>query len=120
MSKTTLKEASAARRKQRTRSKTKGTAKRPRLSVFRSNKHVYAQLIDDARGVTLVSVSDEKLAESKKDGKKKDFAQLVGEAIAGKAKRKKIVEVVFDRGSYKYHGRVKAVAEGARKGGLKF
>ncbi|MCH7729932.1 50S ribosomal protein L18 [Patescibacteria group bacterium] len=121
MNKTKSKGGRVARRKQRTRAKIKGTAERPRLSVFRSNKHVYAQLIDDTRGVVLLSVSDKKLAENKKEGKKKkEVAQMIGEAIAEKAKKKKIKKVVFDRGAYKYHGRVEAVAEGARRGGLKF
>lgn len=121
MNKTKSKDGRVARRKERTRAKIKGTAERPRLSVFRSNKHIYAQLIDDTKSASLLSVSDKKIAENKKKGKKKkDVAQMIGEVIAEKAKKKKIEKVVFDRGAYKYHGRVKAVAEGARKGGLKF
>jgi large subunit ribosomal protein L18 len=103
----------------RVRSRVKGSKSRPRLSVFRSNKHLHTQLIDDDKGVTLASFSDAKV--SKKDEKTKtDIARAVGEGIAKKAKAKKIKSVIFDRGSSKYHGRIKAVAEGARKGGLNF
>ncbi len=97
------------RRHRRVRAKIKGTAKVPRLCVFRSNKHLYAQLIDDEKGKTLVSVSDLEAKDSKK----------IGLLIAEKALAKKINKVVFDRGGYKYHGRVKSLAEGAREGGLK-
>lgn len=141
------------KRKKRTRSKIFGTKVRARISVFRSNKFIYAQLIDDEKGETLISVSDKdvggkvnrKLATTdssdskgitqKKSGEsgtksvksvvagelsKIEKAKMVGELIAKKATKEKIVKVVFDRGEYKYHGRVRAVAEGARKGGLKF
>jgi len=95
--------------------------KRLRLAVFRSNKYIYAQIIDDERGHTLVSASDKNL-KLKKEEKltKTQRAEKVGEILAEKAKRKNILEVWFDRRGYKYHGRVKALAEGARKGGLKF
>jgi len=90
---------------------------RLRLCVFRSGKHIYAQIIDDAAGKTLVSATSSAL---KAKGKKSDVAKEVGKSIAAKALEKKISQVVFDRGGYKYHGRVKALAEGAREGGLKF
>lgn len=113
------------RRHKRVRAVIKGTEERPRLCVFRSNKHIYAQLIDDLRGVTILSASDiqDKILKKnlRKDLKGKiKVAYYIGELIAKKAKDKGISEVVFDRGGYKYHGRVKALAEGARKGGLKF
>jgi large subunit ribosomal protein L18 len=88
-----------------------------RLTVFRSNKHIYAQIIDDLKGKTLVSVSEKDI---KTEGNKTLRAQEIGKAVAQKAKTKKITKVVFDRGSYKYHGRVKALADGAREGGLQF
>ena len=106
------------RRKTKVRAKIKGTAKRPRLSVFRSNKAIYAQLIDDEQGKTLVAASEKEIKE--KDKAKAEKARLVGEILAKKAIKKKIKEAVFDKGPYHYHGRVKALAEGAREGGLKF
>lgn len=99
------------RRRTRIRSKIKGTAKCPRLSVFRSGKHIYAQLINDIKGETLVAASG---------GANVAAASEVGKALAEKALKLGIKTAVFDRGGYKYHGRVKALAEGARKGGLKF
>lgn len=105
------------RRAVRTRAKIFGTAARPRLSVFRSNKHIYAQLIDDEGGKTLLCASD---LEIKQKDKKTDIAGAVGKQLAQKAKTVKIKAVVFDRGGYKYHGRVKALADGAREGGLEF
>jgi large subunit ribosomal protein L18 len=107
------------RRKTRIRAKVKGTAARPRLSVFRSNKHVYAQIIDDVKKQTLTGASEMELKIAEKT-KKSDRAKEVGLLIAKKAAAKKVTAVVFDKGAYKYHGRVKAVAEGAREGGLKF
>lgn len=104
-------------RHKRVRAKIKGTKDRPRLSVFRSNKHVFAQIIDDNKGTTLVSAGDFK---SKIKIKKTESAKKVGLELAKAAKLKKIGLVAFDRGGYKYQGRVKALAEGARKGGLKF
>ena len=98
------------RRHQRIRAKIFGTKERPRLSVFKSNKHISSQLIDDDKGKTLAAASD----------LKSKTAFEVGKLIARKAKELKIEKVVFDRGGYRYHGRVKAVAEGAREGGLKF
>ncbi len=106
------------RRKFRTRNKVKRAAKgKPRLLVFRSLKHIYAQIIDDEKGVTLVASSSLQL---KLTGRKTDVAREVGKDLAKRALEKGITEVVFDRGPYKYHGRVKALAEGAREGGLKF
>lgn len=105
------------RREKRIRTKIRAVSDRPRLSVSRSNVHIYAQIIDDAKNLTVASVSskevDAKLAKTAQ-------AEAVGELIAKKATEKKVKEVVFDKGSYKYHGRVKALAEGARKGGLSF
>jgi large subunit ribosomal protein L18 len=99
-----------------------GSPQRPRLAVFRSLKHVYAQIIDDTAGHTLVSATDieSSLRSAAADKKKSDIARLVGEELAKKAKDKGITTVVLDRGGFKYHGRVKALAEGARKGGLSF
>lgn len=105
------------RRKTRTRARIKGTAVRPRLSVFRSNAHVYAQLIDDEARVTLASASS---LELKKKSAQIEQAQEVGTLIAKRAEEKNIKAAVFDRGAYRYHGAVKAVAEAARKGGLQF
>lgn len=93
-----------------------GTTVRPRLSVFRSSQHIYAQIIDDMQNKTLTAASDLKY----KGGAKLAKAALVGEDIAKKALKKNLKQVVFDRGGYKYHGRVAALAEGARKGGLVF
>jgi large subunit ribosomal protein L18 len=109
------------KRKKRVRSSLHGTKKRPRLSIFRSNQKIYAQLIDDDAGKTLASYSSPKLAEGERKGKtKSEVSRLVGGELAKAAKKKKIKKVVFDRGGYKYHGRVKALAEGAREGGLEF
>jgi large subunit ribosomal protein L18 len=109
-------------RKSRVRAKLSGTAARPRLSVFRSNNHIYGQLIDDEGGTTLVSASDLVLGKKLKTaGKKKtEISQEAGEELAKKARVKKIKEVVFDRNGFKFHGRIKAFAQGAREGGLKF
>jgi len=111
------------RRHVRVRAKVEGTGARPRLSVFRSSAHIYAQVIDDSRGHTLVSASDieaDVVKRAAKDATKTDRAKLVGEVVAERAKAAGIESVVFDRGGFIYHGRVKAVAEGAREGGLKF
>jgi len=95
--------------------------KHPRLSVYRSNKNIYAQVIDDTKGLTLASFSNLIIDEKEVSGKNKtQVAGLVGEKIAKATIDKKVKKVVFDRGMFKYHGRVKAVAEGARKGGLEF
>jgi|SRR3990170_4788925 len=106
------------KRRQKSKLINPGTSSRPRLSVFRSNNHIYAQLIDDSAGQTKVSASD--LVKAGKTEAKISSASKVGESLALAAKRKKITKVVFDRSSYRYHGRVKALAEGARKGGLVF
>ena len=121
------------RRHKRIRAKVFGTSSRPRLCVFRSLKHIYAQIINDEKGETLVSASDLEFKKLNRKLKKeimtKDkklltgkvaIAYQVGKLIAEKALKKKIEKVVFDRAGYKYHGRVKALADGARDGGLKF
>ncbi len=113
-------DAHRRRRHLRVRRKVCGTAERPRLVVFRSLKHIYAQLVDDDRGVVLLGVADtsEAVQAAERGKVAKGFA--VGLAMAGRAKERGIAKVVFDRAGYAYHGRVKAVADGARKGGLEF
>ncbi len=111
------------RRKQRVRSQIRRKSRaRPRLSVFRSSKHIYAQVIDDAKGVTLASASslEKDLRGSLKTGADKDAAAAVGKLVAERATAAGAKEVVFDRGGYLYHGRVKALADAAREGGLAF
>ncbi|MBI2038722.1 MAG: 50S ribosomal protein L18 [Candidatus Niyogibacteria bacterium] len=116
------------RRHIRVRSRVEGTSKRPRLSVFRSSKYIYAQLVDDNAARTLIGMSDRSLAKNQpKAGRlraekmtKTERARAFGEAFAKKAREANIIEVVFDRGGFSYHGRTQAFAEGARKGGLKF
>ena len=107
------------KRHKRVRAKISGTAERPRLNVFRSNANIYAQIIDDVNGVTLAAASslDKEVAGN---GGNKEAAKAVGKLIAERAAQKGISDVVFDRGGYIYHGRVKELAEGAREGGLKF
>ena len=100
----------------RIRNKLNGTAERPRLVVFRSLKHIYAQLVDDTQSKTIATVSDLNIEQ----GKKSERAAEVGKQIAERAKQAGITRVVFDRAGYRYHGRIKAVADGARKGGLEF
>lgn len=112
-------EAKRIHRHKRVRGKISGTAEMPRLSVYRSTNHIYAQIIDDVKGVTLCSASSLD-KEFKGNGGNKEGAKLVGQLIAKVALEKGIETVVFDRGGYLYHGRVKEVAEGAREGGLKF
>ncbi len=102
------------------RKKIAGTAQKPRLSVFRSNSEIYAQLIDDDNRVTLAAASSKDKDIAAQKGTKSEKSKLVGEAIARKAKDLGLETVVFDRGGYLYHGRVKAVADGAREGGLQF
>jgi len=116
------KAASRLRRKRSIRKKISGTAERPRLSVYRSNKHIYVQVIDDVNGKTLASFSSENASvrEETSDKKKTETAQIVGQRIAEKCKELSIEQVIFDRNGFIYHGRVKALAEGAREGGLKF
>ncbi len=116
------KEYKRARRHLRVRRKVVGTPERPRLNVFRSSNHIYAQIIDDIAQRTLVSASSGEPAfrESGKSGGNIDGARFVGNLLAKRAVEKDITKVVFDRGGYLYHGRVKALAEGAREGGLDF
>lgn len=102
-------------RHKRIRARISGNSKRPRLCVFRSSSHIYAQIIDDLKSKTLLSLSDKGIK-----GNKTEKAVKVGKEIAKLALEKKIDQVVFDRGGYRYHGRVKALADGARQGGLKF
>ena len=106
-------------RHKRVRGKISGTAECPRLNVFRSTKNIYAQIIDDVKGVTLVAASS-LYKEFNGNGGNKEAARKVGEMIAKRAAEKGISQVVFDRGGYIFHGRVKELAEGAREGGLKF
>lgn len=106
------------RRHTRVRAKIVGSADKPRLCVFRSNNHIYGQLIDDSKGVTLVAASDVEIG--KKKDAKTSLSKEVGLLLAKKAMEKNISSIVFDRGGYQYHGRVKALAEGAREAGLKF
>jgi large subunit ribosomal protein L18 len=115
------KDEGRARRKRRIRKKISGSGDRPRVSVFRSSKHIYAQAIDDSTSSTLATVST--LSEGVKeglDGNKTDDAKAVGAALAKVLKDKGIEQIIFDRNGYLYHGRVKALAEGAREAGLKF
>lgn len=109
-------------RHKRVRKTVVGTAKRPRFNVYRSLSNIYAQIIDDEKGVTLVSAStlEKEIAKQVEGKTKKEAATIVGQVIAQRAKQKKISEVVFDRGGYLYTGRVQAVADGARASGLKF
>jgi large subunit ribosomal protein L18 len=104
----------------RIRKKINGTAERPRISVFRSNSQIYAQLIDDVTGKTLAAASSLEVKEGKAKVTKTETASKVGKALAAKAKEAGVSNVIFDRGGYLYHGRVKALADGAREGGLNF
>jgi large subunit ribosomal protein L18 len=117
MNKEKKKQIRISRRKARVRAKISGTGSRPRLNIFRSNKGMFLQLIDDKKGVTLASAG---VKEVKIKGSKKDVSYELGKLIAKKGLEKKIKEVVFDRSAYKYHGRVEMAAKGAREGGLKF
>lgn len=113
-----IKQEKRIRRHKKIRKSIHGTKDRPRLCVFRSNQHIYAQLIDDDKAKVLASVSDKDLKSHK--GKKYDLAKEVGKLIAKKAQEIKVEEVIFDRAGIAFHGRVKALAEGARESGLKF
>jgi large subunit ribosomal protein L18 len=118
--KTSSKQVVRFKRKRRIRARVQGTLERPRLSVFRSNKHLYVQLVDDVKGHTLVSASTtETELKSKCDGNI-EGAKTIGNLVAKRALAKNIAQVVFDRSGYLYHGRLKAVADAAREGGLKF
>lgn len=119
MSKTKKAAAARLRRKKRVRGKVSGTSERPRLSVFRSANHIYAQVIDDRKGHTVAASSTLDKGFSAEGGKV-DKAKEVGKAIAAACKQAGVEQVVFDRNGYIYHGRVKALAEGAREGGLTF
>ena len=114
-----LKSNRRARIKKRIRKNISGTSTRPRLSVFRSNKQIYAQVIDDVKGVTITSASSH-VKDSAQKVNKTDQAKLIGKEIAENASKAGIKEVIFDRNGYLYHGRVKALAESARENGLKF
>ncbi|HRQ40619.1 MAG TPA: 50S ribosomal protein L18 [Chloroflexota bacterium] len=110
------------RRHRRIRAKMSGTAERPRLNVFRSLEHIYVQVIDDLAGQTIVSAStvDKNLRADLEGKTKKEQATLVGKAVAERAQAAGVKQVVFDRGGYLYHGRIRALADGAREGGLEF
>ncbi len=108
------------KRKLRVRKNIFGTPERPRLSIFRSNKYLYAQLIDDEKGTTIVSLSSNDVKKTHAENKKVDAAFELGKKLANSAKKAKVTKVVFDRSGYKYHGRVKSFADGVREGGLEF
>ena len=114
--------AGRLRRKRSIRKRVSGSPLRPRLSVFRSGKHIYAQVVDDTRGVTLASASSlcEEIRTQAEGKKKTEISVLVGQLVAARCKAAEISQVVFDRNGFIYHGRVKAVAEAAREGGLQF
>lgn len=116
------KNAGLVRRRTRVRGKVSGTTERPRLCVTRTNMHIYAQVVDDTTGRTLVAASsvDKELRGALKSGTNADSAKIVGEAVGRRAIEKGVTEVVFDRGGRLYHGRVKSLADGARSAGLKF
>jgi large subunit ribosomal protein L18 len=122
MDKLKAKQAALARRHRRVRGKVSGTAERPRLAVHRTNAHIYAQVIDDRSGRTLASASsvDPEIKGSLKSGSNIDAAKVVGEVVGRRAAEAGVTEVVFDRGGRLYHGRVKALADGARSAGLTF
>lgn len=115
-----IKKERREKRKLSIRKRVSGTPERPRLSVFKSNRHIYAQLIDDVAGVTLVSASSDEKGFTKPQGDKKAVAAKVGQTVAMKCKEKGIDTVVFDRNGYPFHGRLKALADAAREHGLKF
>jgi len=118
MAKVRLRKNNITKRKLRVRKKITGTEEMPRLSVFRSNKYIYAQLMDDTKGKTLLSVG-KKVKELHKGKAKTEAAFEIGKQLAEEATKMKIEKAIFDRSGYKYHGRVKSLAEGAREGGLK-
>jgi large subunit ribosomal protein L18 len=120
MKKTASKQLGRARRHRRVRKKISGVAERPRLSVFRSNRHIYAQIIDDTSEVTLVSASTMEKDLQLAGKNKTEAAAEVGRVLAGRAREKGVEKVIFERGGSLYHGRVKALAEAARDGGLVF
>jgi large subunit ribosomal protein L18 len=122
MSSTNPRSAARIKRKARIRKKITGTAERPRLTVFRSDRHMYAQIVDDTVGNTLAAASSVEKTFKEKPAfeNKADAANFVGQMIAERAREKGIQKVVFDRNGFLYHGRIKALSEGARKGGLEF
>jgi large subunit ribosomal protein L18 len=122
MAKTNPKQLARERRHRRVRARISGTAERPRLNVFRSSEHIYVQVIDDLQGKTLVSAStiDGELRKQVADKNKTEAARIVGKTVAERAKAAGITTVIFDRGGWRYQGRVKALADGAREGGLEF
>ncbi len=121
MAKTNAKTTARAKRIRRIRKKITGSSDQPRLRVFKSNKHIYAQIIDDGSGKTVASMSSvDKDFQESDDKSKTGVAKQVGILLAGKAKNAGVEKVVFDRGGYIYHGRVKALSEGAREGGIQF
>ena len=117
---TSQKQVIRFKRKRRIRARVEGTPQRPRLSVFRSNSHLYAQLVDDAKGATLVAASTLEGELKDKMGGSIEGAKTLGNLVAKRALAKNISQVVFDRSGYLYHGRIKALADAAREGGLKF
>jgi len=122
MERSEVKRKARLRRHRRVRKKVEGKETRPRLSVFRSARHIYAQIIDDTRGHTLASAStlDKELENELQGLKKREQARLVGEILARRAKSRGVTNVVFDRGGHRYQGRVRSLAEGAREAGLEF
>ncbi len=114
------KESRRLKIRKRVRATINGTAERPRLSIFRSNKEIYAQIVNDVEGTTLVAASSRDKAIADASGTKSEIAALVGKSLAEKALAAKIETVAFDRGGYLYHGRIKSLADGAREAGLKF
>lgn len=121
MGKTNPSHTARLRRKKHIRKKVHGTPERPRLCIFRSDKHIYCQIIDDERGHTLASASSlEEAFDASADGGNKDGAKLVGQLIAQRAKEANVTQVVFDRNGFLYHGRVAALADAAREAGLSF
>jgi len=119
MNKNFKKQINKSRRHRKIRAKIKGTSKRPRVSVFKSNRHIFTQFIDDTEGKTILSSKIISSKKSKIKGSKTERASVIGEMLAEKAKELGIKEAVFDRGGFKFHGRVKAIAEGLKKGGIK-
>ena len=122
MAKTSPKTVARERRHRRVRGRVSGTGERPRLNVYRSSEHIYVQVIDDLQGKTLASAStiDGELRKQVADKNKTEAARIVGKAVAERAKAAGITTVIFDRGGWRYQGRVKALADGAREGGLEF
>lgn len=121
MDKNKAKQSNRIKRHNRVRAKVEGSAKRPRVAVFKSNQYIYAQVIDDESGKTLMNVSDYggKKSKTKTKDKKSEVALKMGEVLAEKMKKAGLTEAVFDRGGFKFHGRIKAMAEGLKKGGIK-